>query len=107
MKSDETTKVMIEALTVMLSHNSLHHLLEALSRGCMARCREMLNADTPKDDNGNTLRALFDFSERINRLARSAQSHNPDARNEEREMRYDKGYDKVKAKRSYDSDYDE
>ena len=103
-KTDETTQVMIEALSAMLSRNSLHRVLEALSKGCMARCREMLNADTPKDTNGNTLRALFDFSERITRLARSAQSHNPDAPIEAREM---KGYDRPKVKRSYDNDYDE
>ena len=92
----------VKSLTLLLTTHSLHAVLDGLSKGCMARCREMLNADTPKDDNGNTLRALLDFSERISRLARSAQSYNPDAPVEAREM---KAYSK--AKRSYDSDYDE
>lgn len=78
-KENEDVQAMVVMLTGMLQSSGLHDVLKALSKGCMARCREMLNADIPKDENGNTLRALLDFSERIDRLSGSAQSHNPDA----------------------------
>lgn len=42
----------------------------------MKHCLDMLNAEQTEDDNGNTLKALFDFSDRIHRLSNSAKSHN-------------------------------
>lgn len=106
----EMEKAMTDSMTLLLGHNSLHNVLKALSKGCMARCREMLNANTPKDTSGNTLRALLDFSERIDRLSGSAQSHNPDAPKQVRAwsgVKHEKAYGKPISRKISEESYED
>lgn len=101
--SDDMQQDIINSMSTLLSANRLDQILEALSKGCMAHCRDMLNADMPIDNQGNTLRMLFDFSERISRLARSAATHNEKAPKLGREWTEK---DRVKAK-TYSKKYDD
>lgn len=87
-KTDAKTLIsLIEYFNKTLSGYRLDEILEALSKGCMAHCKDMLNAEMTEDNNGNTLKALFDFSDRIHRLSGSSRSHNKQAPIEAREWK--------------------
>jgi hypothetical protein len=103
-KRDAQTLIsLIEHFNKTLSGYRLDEILEALSKGCMAHCKDMLNAEMTEDTNGNTLKALFDFSDRIHRLARSSRCHNKQTPVESRMWSKD---DRIKKEKVYRKDYE-
>lgn len=106
-QSKENTSLALDAnMLELLKAYRLDEVLDSISRKCLTHAKDLLNQEKSEDQNGNRIKVLIEFNERIQHLVRSARRKNKNAPQESREWR---AYEKVtsKERKVYKRDDDE